>query len=483
MPDNKSKMLETDYLIVGGGAVGLSFADVMLTETNASMIIVDRLSKPGGHWNMAYSFVTLHQPALYYGVSSTELSNGTKDEVGLNKGLYELASGARINAYFDEVMNHRFLPSGQVRYFPLCDYQGDGKFKSIITGECFEVKVNKKIVDATYLKTTIPATHTPGFHIAPEVKFLPINDLIHLTEPSAGYVIIGAGKTGIDACLWLLEHRVDPDQITWIMPRDSWFFNRVNNQPTEDFFEFSIGSLAAQFEAIATATSIVDMFDRLEASNVLMRLDKNVRPAMFHGASITPQELEQLQRIKNIIRMGRVKSIEQDKIILDKGAIPTSLETIHVDCSASGISNSEIVPVFKGNTITLQCVMAYQTVASAAFIAHIEATYHDEKHKNELCAVVPLPNHDTDWMKTLASNVRNKSVWNQDVDLRKWLYNNRLDGFSRLIANVSPDDKEKQAIIKRMHENIKPAMKKLHQLISEFSEPIKEKLPLTKGLQ
>ena len=476
MRNPKNKILETDYLIVGSGAVGMSFADVMLTETNASMIIVDRLSMPGGHWNMAYSFVTLHQPALYYGVSSTELSNGTKDEVGLNKGLYELASGARINAYFDEVMNHRFLPSGRVRYFPLCDYQGDGKFKSIITGECFEVRVNKKIVDATYLKTSIPATHTPGFHTAPDVKFVPINDLIRLSEPPSGYVIIGAGKTGIDACLWLLGHQVDPDNITWIMPRDSWFFNRVNNQPTEDFFEFSIGSLAAQFEAITASTSIADMFDRLEAANVLMRLDKNVRPAMFHGASITPQELEQLQRIKNIIRMGRVKNIEHDKIILNKGSILTSPQTIHVDCSASGISNSEIVPVFKKNTITLQCVMAYQTVASAAFIAHIEAEYPDENKKNELCAVVPLPNHDTDWMKTLASNIRNKSVWNQYPDIRKWLYTNRLDGFSKLVANVLEDDKEKQAIFKRMHENIKPAMKKLQQYISDISEPINGKL-------
>ena len=68
-------ILETDYLIVGSGAVGMAFADVLLAETNANIIIVDRYQKPGGHWNVAYPFVTLHQPSSFYGVSSKELSN------------------------------------------------------------------------------------------------------------------------------------------------------------------------------------------------------------------------------------------------------------------------------------------------------------------------------------------------------------------------------------------------------------------------
>ena len=80
--------LETDYLIVGSGAVGMAFADTLLTETEATIIIVDRYAKPGGHWNVAYPFVTLHQPSQFYGVSSKELSKGRKDEVGLNRGLY-----------------------------------------------------------------------------------------------------------------------------------------------------------------------------------------------------------------------------------------------------------------------------------------------------------------------------------------------------------------------------------------------------------
>ena len=40
------------------------------------------------------------------------------------------------------------------------------------------------------------------------------------------YLIIGGGKTGIDAVLYLLDHGVDPDRLIWVMPNDAWFLNR-----------------------------------------------------------------------------------------------------------------------------------------------------------------------------------------------------------------------------------------------------------------
>ena len=99
-----AETFEVDYLIIGAGAMGMAFADIILSESDKTVLIVDMHHKPGGQWNDAYPYVTLHQPSAYYGASSKELSKGIIDSTGLNKGLQDLATGPEIMAYFDEVM-------------------------------------------------------------------------------------------------------------------------------------------------------------------------------------------------------------------------------------------------------------------------------------------------------------------------------------------------------------------------------------------
>lgn len=460
--------LETDYLIVGAGAVGMAFADTILHETDADIILVDKHHKCGGHWNVAYPFVTLHQPSQFYGVSSKELSKGRVDEIGLNKGLADLATGADIMAYFDEVMNHTFLPSGRVRFFPMCDYVGGGEFKHRLTGETFNVDA-KKTVDATWLKTSVPAEHTPNFTIEDGVQFMPLNDLPKIAAPPAGFVVIGGGKTGIDACLWLLEHGVAPKDIQWVKSRDAWLLDRQNTQVMEQHFGSTMGSQAGQMESIANATSITDMFDRLEDCGYFVRVDKDVRPTMFHGATISQLELERLQTlIPTIVRKGRVSHVGLNEIILDKGTIPTSPNHIHIDCSASAITNAEIKPIFEGDLITPQTVRSYQPVFSAAFIAHIEGSERTEAQKNQICGVVPLPNADIDYIRFTAAFMMNQYQWGQDPEIRAWLKQNRLDGFSEMVSGIAKDDLEKQAIMKRLRDHMMPAMANIQKFMAQI---------------
>lgn len=463
----KNQKLKADYLIAGAGAVGMAFADVILSETDANIILVDRFAKPGGHWNVAYPYVTLHQPSQFYGVSSVELSTGRKDQVGLNKGLSDLASGQAVSAYYDDVMRHVFLPTGRVQYFPMCDYKGGGHFESMLSGQGYDVDA-KKIVDATWLKTSVPSTHKPNFDVDDDVWFMPLNDLTTIKKAPEAYVIIGAGKTGIDAVLWLLENRVDPDMISWIMPRDAWLLDRENTQPGPEFFYSTMGSQAGQFESIVQSDSIEDMFDRLEGCGYFLRLDKNVRPKMFHGATISRAELEQLRRIKNIIRMGRVKTISANEIVLDEGTLATSANTVHVDCSARAVTNEEIKPIFEGDLITPQMVRSYQPVFSAALIAHVEAAYEGEAEKNRLTGVVPLPNHDTDFIRFTAAFMMNQYNWSQDKDMRKWLFKNRLDGFSNMVASIDPEDAEQMAVMQRIKQSAPMAAMKLQQYLMQL---------------
>ena len=189
---------------------------------------------------------------------------------------------------------------------------------------------------------------------------------------------------------------------------------------------------------------------------------------MYRGATVSQLELEQLRRVKNTVRMGRVSHIDKGEIQLDKGSLKVSPGAIFVDCSADALSHAEITRVFSDDSITIQPVRGGQIVFSAAFIAHVEVACDQESHKNELCKVVPLPNKDTDWMNMLAGTLENQRIWRKDPELTQWLLNNRLDGFSHLIANIKDDDTELLEIRKRIRKSVGPAVKKLKHFISEL---------------
>jgi hypothetical protein len=453
-------MIEADYVIIGAGAMGMAFADVILNETDASVAIVDRYGKPGGHWNRAYPFVRLHQPSAFYGVNSRELSSGRKDTIGGNAGLFELASGAEVLSYFDLVLNQQFLTSGRVRYFPLCEY-AEGAVISLASGETHEIRA-RKLVDATYMRVSVPSMRAPLYDVADGARCVPPNALTTLDHAAKDYVVIGAGKTGIDACLWLLSVGVDPDAIRWIMPRDSWYLDRKTIQPGSEFFDSTAGGYSRQIEASALATSIDDLFERLEAAGQLLRLDPMVRPTMYRCATVTVAELDELRRIKNVVRMGRVRSISSSEIALDSGTIPTSPETMHIDCTADGLERRPATAVFDGDRITLQSVRTCQQVLSAALIAHVEASYDDEVRKNELCTPIPHPDSDIDWLRTTLSNTINVSRWGADQGMAAWL------GKARLNINTTPGPAptpEQIAIIQRIAQHTAGAITNLQKLL------------------
>lgn len=459
--------LVADYLIVGTGAVGMAFADTLLTESDATIIMVDRYAKPGGHWNAAYPFVQLHQPSQFYGVSSKELSGGRIEHGGLNEGLNELASGAEVSAYYDDVMRHQFLPTGRVQYFPMCDYQGDGMFVSKTSGQVFHATARRKVVDATFLKTQVPSTHTPNFTMDDGVKFIPLNDLPKVQDSPEKYVIVGGGKTGIDACLWLLEMGVHPDRIQWIRPRDGWLLNRRNAQPTEQFAEDFIASQVALIESAAQASSLDDLFEQLEARGYFLRIDTSVKPEMFHGATISTKELEVLRQIKDVVRLGRVSHIAADHIQFQNEILDAHLNNLYVDCSARPYDALETQPVFAGELITPQMLRSYQPVFSASLAAHLELNYANDEEKNKLANVVPPPEGVADFAYFTAVSFTNQYLWSQDIELRNWIRENRLDGFSRMLENVLAEKPEQKALMSQAREQGPAAVMNLHKLYNE----------------
>ncbi|MEW1821581.1 hypothetical protein AB0323_12445 [Arthrobacter sp. NPDC080031] len=259
-----------------------------------------------------------------------------------------------------------------------------------------------------------------------------------MKRPPAVYVVIGAGKTGIDACLWLLQNQVSPDDICWIVPRDPWLQNRANVQPGEEFFERSFGAFAIQAEIAAAAETIDALFAQLEATGQLLRLDTGVTPTMYHGAIVSLAELDALRQIQNVVRMGRIQRIERDRILLERGTVESSTERLYVDCSASAVERRPATPIFTGRKITVQMVRALQPTFSSAFIAHIEASIDGEAEKNELCTPIPMSDAPHDWLNMMLMNLTNQDRWRRDPQLRDWITRSRLDRFSDLAHKVTP---------------------------------------------
>ncbi len=276
--------METDYLVIGAGALGMGFVDTLIEYSDAEIVIIERRHGAGGHWLDAYPFVKLHQPSMNYGVNSTPLGRNRVELDGRDAGFYERASGPEICGYYDEIMLQRFLKSGRVRFFPMCDYLGDRRFRSRVTGAETEVTVRKSVVDASYMASRVPATDSPPFAVADGATCVPIGALTKVVTPPDGYVIIGAGKTAMDAVCWLLDNGAPPDDIRWIRPREPWTLNRAFFQPGEGVLTTFAG-IVLELEAVAECKSIEQVFDRLEGHQVMLRLDPSMQPSMIKGAT------------------------------------------------------------------------------------------------------------------------------------------------------------------------------------------------------
>jgi NAD(P)-binding Rossmann-like domain len=424
--------IEADYLVVGAGAMGMAFIDTLVSETEARVVLVDRNHQPGGHWTAAYPFVRLHQPSAFYGVNSLSLGRDTIDQVGWNEGLYELATAGEVCAYYDHVMRHRFLPTGRVSYFPMSEYLGESRFATL-AGTDYTVNVARRVVDATYMRVMVPSMRPPPYQVAAGVECVPPNDLPRHAAHER-YVIVGAGKTGIDTCLWLLDRGVAPDRLTWIMPRDSWLLDRATIQPGMLFADRIKASFTAQLRAVRDAESVDDLFSRLEDAGALMRIDPAVRPTMYRCATVTGAELEQLRRITDVVRMGHLLRVGAHEMVLDGGAVPMDASALYVDCTADGAEKRPPAPIFDGGGITLQSVRGCQQVFSAALVAHVEAAYPDDTVKNALCVPLPHPDTDLDWLRITLAYYRNQLRWLDDADLTAWLSAARLDIFGHLMA-------------------------------------------------
>jgi NAD(P)-binding Rossmann-like domain len=457
-------LITTDYLVVGSGASGLAFVDALVAEADVEVTLIDRRRAPGGHWHHAYPFVRLHSPSAYYGVNSLPLGEDQIDRVGENAGYYERATGEEVCDYFG-LAAARLTRTGQVRVLTEHEHVGRGadgeQVRDLRTGVLHDVSVRRKVVDARYLEASVPATHTPTFDVASGARVVPINDLPAAARSASCYTVLGSGKTAVDACTWLLDNHVEPERIRWVRPRDAWFHHRAHFQPLAQVGAIMDG-LSLDAEAGAQAEHVDDLFERLEASGRLVRIDPSRPATMYRGTMLSRRELDGLRQIEDVVRLGHVRRIESDRIVLEQGDARTGPEDLHVDCTALGLRNAPATPIFQPGRIVLQQVRHNTPPFNAALVGFVEAHRDDDNEKNKLCPPNPYASRIHDWPRMMSRTWRTERRWLSEPDVAAWLAESRLNLLRALPDHLA--EPSVQVAVQRFLTHVGAAIERLEQI-------------------
>lgn len=458
----RMRSIDTDYLVAGAGAMGMAFTDALIDHADAHVTLVDRRHSAGGHWNDAYPFVQLHQASLFYGVASTVLGEGTVQQEGPEAGLQERARRSEIQHYYDGILNRRFLGTGRVTFLGGSEYHTDGTshfVRSRVSGETTQVNVRRRIVDSAYLAPTIPATTPPPFGVADGVRVMPINELAKLAEAASSYVIVGSGKTATDGILWLLANGVSPDRIVWVRPREPWMLNRAMVQPDP---LVALGLATSTMAAAAGATSLDDLFMRLENAGVMMRIDTERAPTMAKTPTLGTWELDLLRTIENVVRLGHIKHVTAQEIVLDDGVVPLTPGALIVHCAASGLAYPPMVPVWSPDKIRLQTIRSGFPCYCAALAGFVEATRDDDRERNRLCPPNTLPDTLANWAEMQVRGTMATRSYGAEPDIAAWANSTTLNP-----ARMTPAQREEpavQAAIAALGNVVEPGLARLTEL-------------------
>jgi hypothetical protein len=434
--------------------MGMAFTDVLLREHPACTVaIVDRRHRPGGHWHDASSYSRLHSTSAYYGVSSRPFPSRKKVEDLPESEKWERPSRDEIIAYYDDVMQDFKQMKSRVMYYPMCNWDNDKKQITSILSDSFTVPVlvKCKVVNTTMLSAaTIPSSVSrgkPQFHVEPGVQCVPANELPRVMAPHSKYVVLGSGRKGMEAVLWLLSMGVNPSMLQWVVPRDMWCFHREAMMP-DQFAE----TIATFHSVIKKAASCTDVMRELQFQGILCRIHDDIgspfysagthppprnfmEEAMaFHGWQVSKDELQNLRQVKDIIRQGHVKEIHAERMVLEGGVVPEAQDVLYIDCTSSLHRDPPpLVPIWTEKTINMQMITEvyngagdFNPCLAASLTGFLEAKFPDsDEWKNSACTPAKTVDTVLDWWKSQsATTERFGNLANERV-VRSWLVGTR----------------------------------------------------------
>ena len=408
-----------DYVVVGAGASGMSFVDTLLSHSSEplSIVLLDKRTAPGGHWNDAYGFVTLHQPARNYGVESTPLESGIKHPE-------LLASREEVLAYYRTLLDTWRANGHDVDFVGGAAYDFASSTYTTADGSTATVAAPaRKVVDARFTENDLPLHVRPKFaYNAEAIDLIPPNELPERDAAAARearYCVLGAGKTGQDTVLYLRRVLKVPSSTSCgSCPHPSGSLRATRRRRRSRSPAWSLSTWRsrrtrrrARPRTRRRGRVLQRAFERLEADGRIYRIHPTAPPGKFMDATLNAEEVALLRECAPSIctGKGRVASIGDDGALTFAGGevVPLpwagaadgtpSPPTTFVHCTAGafnfGASAAEAArPIFTSDDrITVQEVFQFPGFCfNGAVIAWLECQPQMSRdEKNRLCEMPP----------------------------------------------------------------------------------------------
>lgn len=429
--------MRIDYVILGSGLRAFAFADAVLRDSNVCVAMIDRAARPGGAWSRTYPFAQISQPTDSFGVNSMPLRAWQIATGRASDNAPRAVYRDEVLAYFEYIMSELLLPTGRVLYAPCSLYLGEGRIHTLPTGKVSEIDFCGTVVDASEDSPPVPHQHVPCFSTEPSVDVIsPFSLEAHIQTAAAPahFVVIGAGRVGVDVLLYLLDQDIPPAQISWVKSREAWYLAEHAPQYGPDAAPSIAQRKLDIMLAVERADSIDEMCLGLEQCGFLSRIDHERLPDMFHNASISGAEMERLRALPNTIRNGHVHGISSMGMVLDEGAVPIPAQALYIDCTGGQSNRRRRVPVFQDHVISVQNVRLCQPSLSAALIGMIDQLPLSAQQKNAVCEALPTPDVSADIAPLLLGTLINFHEWLRHPDLREWLAHCQLDPIFKIAA-------------------------------------------------
>mmetsp|Transcript_31682 Transcript_31682/g.57711 ORF Transcript_31682/g.57711 Transcript_31682/m.57711 type:complete len:517 (-) Transcript_31682:223-1773(-) len=396
-----------DYLVVGAGAMGMAFADEIVHKSNCSVVIVDIRKSPGGRLHEAVKRGRLLRPSssllscstpvssptvsgseagdVFFPMSTNESGDempstplaqqppGTPGQPPRTPGAWfppptpyalnsrpldgflseegATSSEATMLEYYKSVLQD-LEDTGRVRFFPEASYFN--KLLRSVSGKVWKVRATK-VVMANYGEARSKQAPLPSLQGI--TVCMPEDPLVRNDAPE--YLVVGGGKTAMEAVLWLLKKEVDPEAITWILPHDTAFWLRERKPP-------------------ATPKSKARQVSR-EVGTEKFQTQADLKK--FQCAALSNRELKDLGSVTNIVRLGHVMGAEPSRLILERGQVPLQPGVVVLDCNDS-LQDHKAVPIWQPGKLVLQTLANCRRAKSAALIAAIELQPGRDEEKN-----------------------------------------------------------------------------------------------------